>query len=378
MKYDLGFLGGGQLARMSIEAAHRMGLTCLSLDPGTNTPAGQIADSLQGSISDVEMIAEVFRLCRHVTLENEFIPAEAIVAAREKANAPISSIVPGERTLATIQDKLKQRREYKARLAPTPRAVEAKDGLEEIGLPLVLKARFGGYDGKGTRTVRTMEDWEKYKPLWQDGDWLAEEFVPFKRELAVMVARSQTETVCFPTMETVQTNHVCDLVFPSNTDASKAAILAVESVWGYGLFGVELFELESGEFLINEIAPRPHNSGHYTQDWGGMNQFEAHVRVVMGLPLRGIQGSVGRFSGSEACMANLLGVKSDVPWQTAMAEALVAEPDSYFHWYGKEEIKPGRKMGHINAVGPDAVDKAKKARAAFYRALGASAGLVGA
>lgn len=380
MKYDLGFLGGGQLARMSIEAAHRMGLTCLSLDPGTNTPAGQIADSIQGSISEIDMIAEVFRLCRHVTLENEFIPAGAIAAGREKANAPISSIVPGERTLATIQDKLKQRREYKARLAPTPRAVEAKDGLEEIGLPLVLKARFGGYDGKGTRTVRTMEDWERYKPLWQDGDWLAEEFVPFKRELAVMVARSQSETVCFPTMETVQTNHVCDLVYPSDTDASEAAILAVESVWGYGLFGVELFELESGEFLINEIAPRPHNSGHYTQDWGGMNQFEAHVRVVMGLPLNSGHGHMhqGSFKGSDACMANLLGVKSEVPWQVGMEAALRAEPDVYFHWYGKEEMKPGRKMGHINAVHPDHLDKAKRARAAFYQALGASAGLVGA
>lgn len=373
MKYDLGFLGGGQLARMSIEAAHRMGLTCLSLDPGINTPAGQIADSIQGSISDVEMIADVFRLCRHVTLENEFIPAEAIVAAREKANAPLSSIVPGERTLATIQDKLKQRREYKARLAPTPRAVEAEKGLEEIGLPLVLKARFGGYDGKGTRTVRTMEDWEKYKPLWQDGDWLAEEFVPFKRELAVMVARSQTETVCFPTMETVQTNHVCDLVYPSNTDASEAAILAVESVWGYGLFGVELFELESGEFLINEIAPRPHNSGHYTQDWGGMSQFEIHVRLVMGLPL----SAKKTFPGLDACMANLLGVQTEVPWQVGMEAALRAEPGVFFHWYGKAEMKPGRKMGHINAIRPHQVNKATAARAAFYQALGASAGLVG-
>lgn len=378
MKYDLGFLGGGQLARMSIEAAHAMGLTCLSLDPGANTPAGQIADSIQGPLDDVEKIAEVFRLCRHVTLENEFIPAGAIAAGREKANAPLASLVPGERTLATIQDKLKQRREYQARLAPSPHAVEAEKGLQEIGLPLVLKSRFGGYDGKGTRTVRTMEDWEKFKPLWQEGDWLAEEFVPFKRELAVMVARSANETCCFPTMETVQTNHVCDLVYPSNTDASEAAILAVESVWGYGLFGVELFELESGEFLINEIAPRPHNTGHYTQNWGGMSQFEAHVRVVMGLPLLAGDGHPSRrdFKGADACMANLLGVRTEVPWQVGMEAALRAEPDVYFHWYGKEEMKPGRKMGHINAVWPHHVSKAKRARSAFYAALGASAGLV--
>lgn len=369
MKYDLGFLGGGQLARMSTEAAHAMGLTCLSLDPGINTPAGQIADSIQGALDDVEKIAEIFRLCRHVTLENEFIPAGAIAAGREKAGAPLGSVLPGEATLAMIQDKLSQRRRYQAFGAPSPNAVEAADGLELIGNPLVLKARFGGYDGKGTRTVRTKEDWERFKPLWQDGGWLAEEFVPFKRELAVMVARTPEGVWTFPTMETIQTNHVCDLVFPSGTDASASAIAAVESVEGFGLFGVELFELPDGSFQINEIAPRPHNTGHYTQNWGGISQFEAHVRLVTGL-------AMPEPKGLDSCMANLLGVATELSWRAGMEAALKAEPTAFFHWYGKEEMKPGRKMGHINASGQGAVERAVRARNAFYEALGAEVGLV--
>lgn len=369
MKYDLGFLGGGQLARMSTEAAHAMGLTCLSLDPGRNTPAGQIADSIQGALDDVEKIAEVFRLCRHVTLENEFIPSLAIKEGREKAGSPIGSLVPGELTLASIQDKLKQRSRYLDFGAPSPRAVEAKDGLHEIGIPLVLKARFGGYDGKGTRTVRSEADWESFQPLWQGGGWLAEEFVPFKRELAVMVARTPDGVWTFPTMETIQTNHVCDLVFHSGTDASASAIAAVEAVEGYGLFGVELFELPDGSFQINEIAPRPHNTGHYTQNWGGISQFEAHVRLVMGL-------TIPEPKGLESCMANLLGVFTEVPWQVGMEAALKAEPTAFFHWYGKEEMKTGRKMGHINTSGPGAVARAVRARNAFYETLGADAGLV--
>ncbi len=368
MKYDLGFLGGGQLARMSTEAAHAMGLTCLSLDPSRNTPAGQIAESIQGALDDVEKIAEVFRLCRHVTLENEFIPAGAIAAAREMAGASVSSVLPGEATLGMIQDKLSQRRRYSAFGAPSPHACEAAEGLELIGIPLVLKARFGGYDGKGTRTVRTMEDWEEHKPLWQAGGWLAEEFVPFRRELAVMVARTPEGVWTFPTMETIQTNHVCDLVFPSGTNASDSAIAAVESVEGYGLFGVELFELADGSFQINEIAPRPHNTGHYTQNWGGISQFEAHVRLVTGM-------SMPEPHGLDSCMANLLGVTTEVPWQVGMQAALKAEPTAFFHWYGKEDMKPGRKMGHINTSGPGAVERAVRARNAFYEALGADAGL---
>jgi 5-(carboxyamino)imidazole ribonucleotide synthase len=223
---------------------------------------------------------------------------------------------------------------------------------------MILKARFGGYDGKGTRWARTPEEFDALRNEWEPGGWLAEELVPFRRELAVMVARSANETRCFPTMETVQVNHVCDLVFPADADASEAAIAAVEAVEGFGLFGVELFELPDGSFQINEIAPRPHNTGHYTLDWGGPSQFEVHVRLAMGLPLP-------ELTGSEAAMANLL-APGPADWRAGLRAALAAEPSAHVHWYGKAELKPGRKVGHINASGPGCRERVVRAREAFW------------
>ncbi|MCG9893870.1 MAG: ATP-grasp domain-containing protein, partial [Fimbriimonadaceae bacterium] len=345
-----------------IHAAQRMGLRCLSLDPGSATPAGEVAESILGRLDDPDAVAEILRSCRRTTLENEFIPAAAIREACRRAGVQESVLTPGIDCLATIQDKLSQRTAYARHGAPSPRAVPMEEAEPSIGYPMMLKARFGGYDGKGTRSARTRDELESHRPLWSEGGWMAEEFVPFRRELAVMVARSPQEVRCFPTMETIQTNHVCDLVFPAGVDASAAAVQAVEAVGGFGLCGVELFELEDGRFLINEIAPRPHNTGHYTLDWGGPSQFEVHVRLAMGLPLPALEGG-------EACMANLLGVESDRDWRFGLEAALREEPDVHVHWYGKAQMKAGRKMGHINAVGPDARERAVRARAAFFEAL---------
>lgn len=304
--YDLGLLGGGQLARMSIMAAQRMGLTCISLDPGQNTPASQIAPALQGSLNDPEAVAHLLNMASRVTLENEFIPAQTIKQALIISGRDESCLTPGILTLATIQDKLLQRDAYHRHHAPSPLAValtgDYHEAVEKIGFPMVLKARFGGYDGKGTRYARTSEEFESHRPLIDQGNWMAEQFVPFTRELAVMVYRSKTQTGTFPTMETVQINHVCDQVFPAGIDASEAAIAAVEAVEGFGLFGVELFETTPGNFLINEIAPRPHNTGHYTLDWGGISQFEQHVRLAMGFPCASPVGA-------DTCMVNILGIE---------------------------------------------------------------------
>jgi 5-(carboxyamino)imidazole ribonucleotide synthase len=263
-----------------------------------------------------------------------------------------------------IQDKLLQREALERAGVPSPKAVELSgDGagaIAQIGFPMVLKTRFGGYDGKGTRYAKTAEALDDLQNSWQDGGWLAEQFVPFKRELAVMVFRSATETGVFPTMETVQKDHVCDLVFPADINASDIAIAAVEAVNGFGLFGVELFELPDGKILVNEIAPRPHNTGHYTLDWGGTTQFEQHVRLALGLPCAPIDGL-------PTCMANLLGQKNATDWRLGLAAAL-EDPAVRVHWYGKAEAKPGRKMGHLNVCGSDAVNRAKAARQRFYAA----------
>lgn len=359
-RYDIGFLGGGQLARMSIQAAQRMGLRCLSLDPGADTPASQVADSIRGDLSDVAKIASVFSQCDRVTLENEFVLADHIEQAAG------SQLVPSIGSLRTIQDKLLQRQALIRAGVPCPRAValgsNPQEAISDIGFPMVVKTRYGGYDGKGTFTARTPSDLERCKAMWETAKCLAERFVPFRREMAVMVFVSPERRGCFPTMETVQSNHVCDIVKPSGVDASEIALAAVESVGGLGLYGVELFESEDGSFQVNEIAPRPHNSGHYTLDWGGVNQFEQHVRLVMGWPLV-------EPAGGDACMVNLLGCEASGDLVKAAAAALEV-PGAFFHWYGKAESRPGRKMGHINTTGSDCVARALAAREAFWRAWG--------
>lgn len=341
-----------------------MGLRCLSLDPGDDTPASQIAANIRGELHDSDKIAEVLRRCDRVTLENEFILSDHIDEAFEIAQVDESILTPGCRSLHLIQDKLRQRQALARHGVPTPKAVELEGegeaAVEQIGFPMVLKARFGGYDGKGTRYAKTYEDLIKLRPLWAEGGWLSEQFVPFVRELAVMVYLGPQGAGCFPAMETIQTDHVCDLVFPSGVDASEIALAAVEAVEGNGLYGVELFELPDGSFEVNEIAPRPHNTGHYTLDWGGVSQFEQHVRLVMGWP-------VSTPTGIDTCMANLLGHQPSGYHVDAIGAAL-AEPGVHFHWYGKAVAKPGRKMGHLNAVGPDCRARAVKARERFYEA----------
>lgn len=365
-EFDLGFLGGGQLARMSIQAAQRMGLRCLSLDPGAKTPASEIAASIQGALDDSKKIDEVFERCHRVTLENEFIPAGAIRACVSHAD----KLLPGVEALATIQDKLLQREALIRAGVPSPRAIALEPDSAppgDIGFPMVLKARFGGYDGKGTRYARTPEEFETHRPLIAAGGWMAEEFVPFSRELAQMVVRTHDEVLTFPTVETIQTKHVCDLVFPACRDASEVSSAAIEAIGGFGLYGVEMFEREDGAVLVNEIAPRPHNTGHYTLDWGGPSQFDLHVRATAGLPLAQPVGT------RQSVMANLLGVEGAADYLPAL-EAALRFGGVFVHWYGKAESRPGRKMGHLNAVGPldqptaELVRRAVDARDAFYDA----------
>lgn len=366
MKADIGFLGGGQLARMSTQAAQRMGLRCISLDPGDDTPAGQLAPSIKGSLSDPTAIADLLKNCNRATLENEFIPAKALTEGMDLAGFDPEHLTPGVETLGLIQDKYLQDESYERSGVPSPRAC-LLDGQPSLPFPLVLKSRFGGYDGKGTRYARSQEEFDALREVWsqphaldptQPG-WLAEEFVPFRRELAVMVYRNKTTTGAYPTMETVQTNSVCDLVFPSDTDATEIAIAAVEAVRGFGLFGVELFEREDGAILVNEIAPRPHNTGHYTLDWGGVSQFEMHVRLTMGLPIP------SDVNGDPVCMANLLApFEGEFDLPGALQRAL-SVPGAHVHWYGKS-LRNGRKVGHINVREGDIVELAREARTRFW------------
>ncbi len=354
--YDLGILGGGQLARMTALAARAAGVSTVVLDPDPACPAGHVAAVEIGALDDPAAIARVAASCGALTLENEFVPADAVREAR-------AEIMPDVETLAVVQDKLLQRRAYAAAGVPSPRAVEAKDA-RELGDAVVLKARFGGYDGKGTRYARTTDEYEALRPTWESG-WLAEEWVPFRRELAVMAFVSRTgEPGNFPAVVTEQKDSVCDLVFPLDdakiaAEAERIARAAVAAVGGVGLFGVELFELASGEILVNEIAPRPHNSGHYTQDWGGPSQFEAHWRLALGVRLPDSP------KGRPTAMANLLGVPNAGSHLAAIRASLEeVHRSARFHWYDKRESRPGRKMGHVNVVGLNASQARKRAQSA--------------
>jgi len=353
--YDLGILGGGQLARMSVMAAQTMGIRVITLDSDPNSPAAQVGPSVVGDIYDPTAIAGLMRQVNAVSFENEFIPANSIREACTLAGFEEEKVIPGIDTLAIVQDKLRQREAYVAAGVPSPRAVPIEDA-DSILFPKVLKARTGGYDGKGTRIVRTPEEFESYRWMWASAEWLAEEFVPFEQELAVMVTvNSQGVVSTFPTMVTEQKNNVCDLVYPSLVDASEIAIAAVEAVNGRGLFGVELFLLADGQILVNEIAPRPHNSGHYSLDWGGTSQFQQHVRVATCFPIDPSP------MGMPTAMVNLIGQESCRDYTAGVFSVQSEFPEAHVHWYGKAESRPGRKMGHINVVHRD-VGKASTIR----------------
>lgn len=238
----------------------------------------------------------------------------------------------------------------------------------ELGWPLVLKARRNGYDGYGNATVRHPDElaaaWQRLAA--RGSPLLVEAWVPFARELAVMVVRGRDgEARAYPVVETVQQNHICHVVrapapmSPEEAAAATAlALRAVEAVAGVGIFGVELFELPDGHVLFNELAPRPHNSGHYTIEGCVTSQFENHLRAVLGWPL----GPTG-LRAPAAVMVNLLG-RRDGPVAPGALEAALAVPGAYLHLYGKRESRVGRKMGHVTALGASLAEAEAVARRA--------------
>jgi 5-(carboxyamino)imidazole ribonucleotide synthase len=294
-----------------------------------------------------------------VTLENEFVDAAPLYAV-EAAGIPV---YPRPATLATIQDKLTQKETLSLQGVAVPpfRGVESLDDVrrsaEDFGYPIVLKTRYGGYDGYGNATLHHPDDlpaaWER---LSKGGRKLmVEAFVPFACELAVMVLRARNgEIRAYPVVETVQQNHICHVVrAPAPLSAEllyRAELLAVRAVQlleGVGVFGVELFQLSDDTILLNEIAPRPHNSGHYSIEACYTSQFENHLRAVLGLPL----GSTAlRFPS--AVMVNVLGKRSGEVNFDGVRAALALDR-VHIHLYGKREVRPGRKMGHITVCGDD-------------------------
>ena len=354
----LGIVGGGQLAKMTALAGLQMGCDIVVLERNRQSPATKLAS--QSLVGDWDDPRELLRLASQVdvvTLENEFVDASSLRVLEAGGHA----VFPTAHSIALVQDKLIQKQTLAAVDLPVPRfcAVESPKAVaraaREFGLPLLLKARRNAYDGKGNVTLRALDEiagaWQK---LGGDdsNELFAEAFCPFVKELAVIITRGRDGAVAtYPLVETVQRDHVCHSVFAPAPVAGEIAERALElarravaAVGAVGSFGVEMFLTARGEIFINELAPRVHNSGHYTIEACVCSQFENHVRAVLGWPL-----GDSRMVTPAAVMVNLLGDQKTVGRPIGLGEAL-AVSGAHLHLYGKTLSGVGRKMGHITVV----------------------------
>jgi phosphoribosylaminoimidazole carboxylase len=367
-------IGGGQLGRMMALEAPRLNIAMSFLDPsGTNCPAADSIPSnriLEGSLQDAEKIKELSKDADVVTVEIEHVNVEAL----EQLEQSGVKVRPSSRVLHIIQDKYKQKLHFSQHSIPLPSFAECKSiaGIQEaaksLGLPLMLKSRRGGYDGRGNAVLKTDDQDSILAALSELGlkdshaenlDLYAEGWVDFDCEVAVMVVRScdsQQTTTSYPCVNAIQQDSVCRVVLcPARgvsaavrTQAEKLAVKAISSLGdgAAGVFGVEMFVTKSGHVLMNEVAPRPHNTGHYTQDACVTSQFENHLRAVCGLPLGSTEMVV-----EAAAMVNVLGSRSGTMEDTIKSSnAAMSMPRAVVHWYSKSFVA-GRKMGHINVTG---------------------------
>ncbi len=370
MALTLGIVGGGQLARMMIAPAVELGVDVrvLAEEPGM---AARLAASATGDYHDLETVRAFTQGVDVVTFDHEHVPQEVLRALVADGVA----VHPGPDALQFAQDKLLMRARLDELGMPQPDWAEITDAaglaafLDAHGGRAVVKTPRGGYDGKGVRVVSSSED---------AADWLAggspllvEELVEFTRELAQQVARRPSgETVTYPVVETIQRDGVCaEVIAPAPHAAGRLAEVAArigeaiaEGLGVTGMLAVELFETADERILVNELAMRPHNSGHWGQDGAITGQFEQHVRAVLDLPL-GAPGLRQPWS----VMVNILGGPASDTLESRLPAALAAHPEVKVHTYGKAP-RPGRKVGHVNATGDDldAVVYEARSAAAFF------------
>ncbi|MBO6506711.1 MAG: 5-(carboxyamino)imidazole ribonucleotide synthase [Kordiimonadaceae bacterium] len=345
----IGIMGGGQLGRMLALAAAQLGYKCHIYCPEENSPAFQVADQKTVAAYENEVALTEFAQSVDVaTYEFENVPSQtaAVVAAN-------TLLRPGAKALAVSQDRLVEKQflnEAGVETAPYEAFHTAEDlqaAFKKIGRPSVAKTRRFGYDGKGQKLIKTQKDLEVVLDVTNNTPAILEGFVPFDREISVIVARSASgDVAAFPVGENVHTNHILDTTdvpaTVSDRVEAKAKVMAtkVANALDYvGVVGVEMFVIDStSQIIVNEIAPRVHNSGHWTMDGAVTSQFEQHIRAICDLPL-GNTGALGTVR-----MKNLLG--EDI----LDLDGYFADPTASVHHYGKHDPRPGRKMGHVNWV----------------------------
>lgn len=359
----IGIIGGGQLGRMMVMAAQRLGCSCAVLDPTPGSPAGQVAGhQIVGDYHDPAKLRELAEACDVTTFDIEDIDTETLIELEREG----CRIHPDPRMLGVIQDKLTQKEALAAAGIPTapfrPMPQPDAAAFAAFGYPLVQKARRGGYDGRGVVVMKRPEDFAGHLPVPS----LVERFVPTVKEVAVLVARGlDGDCRCYPPVEMCfrPGENVLELLLapadltPEVAAAAEAlARQTVEALRGVGIFGIEMFLTEAGELLVNEVAPRTHNSGHHTIEANITDQFEQHLRAILGLPL----GATDQLS--PAAMVNLLGAPGHRgrPVIKGLAAAL-AIPGVGVHIYGKAATTPFRKMGHVTVLDPDIEEARRKA-----------------
>jgi len=347
----VGAIGGGQLAWMMAAEAKKLGLELIVQTPNPDDPAVTAAnDVILGAIADAKATEKLAVLCDVITFENEFIDLEALKLLAAKGVC----FRPSLDALSHLLDKYDQNCYFKNLGLPLPEfiALESSEKIKSLfGFPAVLKARRHGYDGRGTFIVNSQIELEEIWQRCNRPEMLLEEFIDFDKELAVIAARnSKGEIVVYPVVETFQKEQVCRWVIaPAEVSTEVVAQIntiaktILEKLDVVGVFGIELFLTKDDRVLINEIAPRTHNSGHFSLDACDTSQFAMQLRAVADFPL-----SSPQLKCHTALMVNLLGIETEQI--KAKLDKLAEIPNSYLHWYGKAESRPGRKMGHITVL----------------------------
>lgn len=347
----IGILGGGQLGRMMAISAREMGYGIAVLEPNENSPCGQVADvEVVAAYNDLDGAKELLAKCDVLTYEFENIDSEMALWLAEKGNLP-----QGSKLLSTTQHRGKEKQAIQAagiNVAPYHLVQSKADllkGVQALGLPAVLKTCRGGYDGKGQVVIKTMDQVEvAFDQLASSGELVLEKWITFEKELSVIVCRNKKgEAKAFPVAENIHKNNILHMtIVPARVSkevCEKAETIALHLANQFEMVGtlaVEMFLTSTGEIYVNELAPRPHNSGHYTINACEVSQFDQHIRAICNWPL----GDPNLLM--PVVMVNILG--EHLP-QTL--ENVINMSDCHLHLYGKEEAKQGRKMGHLTVLG---------------------------
>ena len=363
--FTLGILGGGQLGKMLLTETRKFDITTKVLDPSPDAPCRIACNTfVQGNLTDFNTVYNFGKDVEVLTIEIENVNVEAL----EKLQTEGVRVYPSPQTIKNIQNKASQKQFYTSHGIPTApfQVFQNTESLkkaindQQLTLPFVWKSARFGYDGNGVKIVRQLTDLN----LLPNDQCIAESLVPFKKELAVIVARNAKGQVCtYPVVEMEfhpEANQVEYVLCPARIEeavAQKARTIAIQVAQAFevvGLLAVELFQTENDEILVNEVAPRPHNSGHYSIEAAYTNQFEQHLRAILNLPLGSTESKVA------GVMVNLVGAEGyqgKVVYENI--EQIMAMEGVTPHIYGKKETRPFRKMGHVTIVNPN-INKARQ------------------